>query len=178
MRPSDERLREVFDTIEPYLERRWGIPVIIKDVASPFTGDLDGAEIHVDYELDLDEAVFILVHLFGHTVQWNVTPSSREIGLKEPGKVTDAELAAVRDYEQQACRYSIQLFHETGIHDLDGWISDFAACDLAYLEHYYRTGEKRHYRTFWRDDQPLMTPLPIPEFEPTRWMSRWQGTVV
>jgi hypothetical protein len=178
MRPSDDRLREVFDIVEPYLERRWGIPVIIKDVPSPFTGDLDGAEIHVDHDLEMDEAVFIIAHLFGHTVQWNVDPKSREIGLKEPGKVSPEEIAAVRAYEEEACRYSIQLFHEVGVHDLDGWLSDFAACDLAYLEHFYRTGEKRNFRSFWQDDRPVMTGLPIPNFQPAKWLSRWQGTVV
>lgn len=178
MRPSDARLRQVFDVVEPYLERRWGIPVFIKDVPSPFTGDLDGAEIHVDHDLEIDEAVFILAHLFGHTVQWNVAPASRAIGLERPGSVSDAELACVRDYEHEACRYSLQLFHDVGVHDLDGWLSDFAACDLAYLEHFYRTGEKRPFRSFWRDDQPQLPPLAIPDFQPARWVSRWQGTVV
>ena len=69
MRPSDERFREVFDTLEPYIERRYGVPVIIKDVPDPFTGDLDGTEIHVDYANDVESAVFIIAHLFGQFQQ-------------------------------------------------------------------------------------------------------------
>jgi hypothetical protein len=177
-RPGDARLRQVFDTVEPLIERRWGIPVVIRDVPHPFTGDLDGAEIHVDHDLEIDEALFVVAHLFGHTVQWNTAPETRDIGRVRPGAVTDAELAAVRRYELDACRYSLQLFHEAGVRDLDGWLADFATCDLAYLEHYYRTGEKRPFRSFWRDDQPRLEPLGIPAFHPSRWMSRWEGTVV
>jgi hypothetical protein len=122
--------------------------------------------------------VFILVHLFGHTVQWNVSERAREIGMARPSKWTEAQLAELTEYEHQACRYSLQLLHEAGIRDLDQWISDFAACDCAYLMHLYRTGDKLDFKSFWKDDAPLVTPLAIPEFHPTRWISRYEGTVV
>src|SRR5262249_12307604 len=54
LRPDDKRFREVFNTLEPYIERRYGVPVIISDVPDPFTGDLDGSEIHVDYANDVE----------------------------------------------------------------------------------------------------------------------------
>jgi hypothetical protein len=177
-RPTDERLKEVFDLVERRIEDRWSIPVIITDVPHPFTGDLDGAEIQVDHDNDLEDAVFIVAHLFGHTVQWNVSPEAREIGTAARTSWTDDELARLRSYEQDACRYSMRLFHDCGVHDLDQWLSDFAACDLAYLEHFYRTGEKRPFRSFWRDGSPILDALPIPEFHPARWWSRWQGVVV
>jgi hypothetical protein len=44
--------------------------------------------------------------------------------------------------------------------------------------HFYRTGEKRPFRSFWRDGTPRVAPLAIPDFQPTRWLSRYQGTVV
>jgi len=178
MPPTSERLREVFNLIEPLVERRWGIPVTITDVPNPFTGDLDGEAILVDHDLDIEDAVFILVHLFGHTVQWNVSERSREIGMARPDNWNEEQLAELAAYELQACRYSLQLLHDAGIRDLDQWVSDFAACDSAYLMHFYRTGEKRPFRSFWRDNAPLVTPLAIPEFQPTRWISRYQGTVI
>jgi hypothetical protein len=177
-RPSDDRLRSVFDLVERRIEDRWGIPVLLKDVPHPFTGDLDGAEIHVDHENDVEDAVFIVAHLFGHTVQWNVSPEARDIGMTARTTWSEDELRRLRHYEQEACRYSMQLFHDCGVHDLDGWLSDFAACDLAYLEHAYRTGEKLPFRSFWRDGTPALTPLSIPEFHPTRWWSRWSGVVI
>jgi hypothetical protein len=174
------RLRVVFDRVEPMIEDRWGIPVRISDVPNPFTGDLDGEVILVDYDLHIEDAVFILIHLFGHTVQWNVSERARAIGLAKPGSITWTEdaLREVADYEREACRYSLQLLHDAGVHDLDQWVSDFAACDTAYLMHFYRTGEKREFRSFWRDDQPVLEPLAIPAFQPTRWISRYDGTVV
>jgi hypothetical protein len=178
MKPSDERFREVFNILEPYIERRYGIPVIIKDVPDPFTGDLDGAEIHVDYQNDIENAVFIIAHLFGHTVQWNLSEYARRIGYEVPKDPSDEKLDELERYEREACRYSLQLFHDAGVTDLDQWVADFAACDFAYLRHFYKTGQKRPFREFWKDSQPKLEPLAIPEFQPHRWISRWEGIVV
>jgi hypothetical protein len=177
-RPSDQRLREVFNLLEPRIEQRWGIPVYVRDVPNPFTGDLDGAEIHVDHDLEAEDALFILIHLFGHTVQWNVSAEARELGQVRGPDIADETIAALIEYEREACAYSLQLLHEAGVHDLDQWLADFSACDLAYLLHFYKHNEKQPFRSFWRDGQPLMPPKPIPEFHPTRWLSRTEGIVV
>ena len=177
--PDPARLRFVFDRVERMIEDRWQIPVRVRDVPNPFTGDLDGRQIHVDFDLDVEDALFILVHLFGHTVQWNVSERSREIAFRKPGGVwTEEALQEVGDYESEACRYSLQLLHDAGVRDLDQWVADFAACDAAYLMHFYKTGEKRPFRAFWKAGSPILAPLPIPEFHPTQWLSRFDGTVV
>jgi hypothetical protein len=178
MPPDPDRLRAVFDRVERMIEDRWGIPVVISDVANPFTGDLDGERILVDYENDIEDAVFILIHLFGHTVQWNVSEQARAIAFARHEKWTEDQLREVADYEREACRYSLQLLHDAGIHDLDQWMADFAACDTAYLMHFYQTGEKLPFRRFWRDGAPALEPLAIPGFHPSRWISRFDGTVV
>lgn len=175
---SDERFRDVFDTVERLVEDRYGIPVIISDVPHPFTGDLDGAEIQIDYDITAEEAVFCVVHLFGHTVQWNVSAEARDLGMAQLTKPDPSLIDDLRRYELQACGYSLQLFHEAGVTDLDQWLSDFAACDLAYLEYFYLTGEKKPFRSFWRDGCDLVEPVPIPEFHPTAWRSRWEGVVI
>ncbi|NJK33286.1 MAG: hypothetical protein HC927_13295 [Deltaproteobacteria bacterium] len=116
--------------------------------------------------------------MFGHTVQWNVCAEARELGRELAQNPSEERLAALIGYERDACRYSVQLFHEAGIRDLDQWLSDFSACDLRYLLHFYRTGEKRAFMSFWQDGSELFEPLAIPEFTPTRWVARWQGIVV
>jgi hypothetical protein len=175
---SDDRFREVFNLLERHIEERWSLPVRIRDVPNPFTGDLDGAEIAIDYDLTAEDALFILVHLFGHTAQWNVSEEHRELGrVRGPG-LDAATTAALVAYEKEACQYSLQLLHEVGVHDLDQWLADFSYCDLAYLLAFYETGEKRPFRSFWKDGQPLMQPLPIPPFTPTKWVSRSKGVVV
>jgi hypothetical protein len=176
--PDPVRLRAVFDRVERIVEDRWGIPVRISDVPHPFTGDLDGREIQVDHDLDIEDALFILIHLFGHTVQWNVSERARQIAFATPGTWTDEALREIAAYEGEACAYSLQLLHDAGVHDLDQWVSDFAACDTAYLMHFYRTGEKRPFRAFWQPAAPLLVPLAIPAFQPTRWISRYDGTVI
>ena len=93
--------KAVFDRVERLVEERWGIPVQISDVPSPFTGDLDGERIMVDYDLEVDEALFILIHLFGHTVQWNVSEASRRIAFAKPGTWSPEQLAAVAAYERE-----------------------------------------------------------------------------
>ena len=178
MKPDPDYLRAVFNRLERYIEDRWQVPVHIQDVPNPFTGDLDGEQIMVDYDLDIEDALFILIHLFGHTVQWNISAKQREIAFLMPATWTEDQLRAARDYEAEACRYSLQLLHDAGVHDLDQWISDFAACDSRYLMHFYQTGEKRPFRSFWRDNSEILPPLAIPEFQPTQWRTRAQGTVV
>lgn len=178
MKPDPDYLRAVFNRLERMIEDRWEVPVHIQDVLNPFTGDLDGEQIMVDYDLDIEDAVFILIHLFGHTVQWNLSADRREVAFLAPATWTDDQLRAAMAYEAEACRYSLQLLHDAGIHDLDQWISDFAACDSRYLMHFYKTGEKRPFRSFWQDGAEVMAPLAIPEFRPTQWVSRHQGTVV
>ena len=173
----EDRFRSAFNLLERLIEERYGLPVVITDVTDPFTGDLDGEKILVDYDIDAEEALFILVHLFGHTVQWNVSPRDRELGLLEVKKPTDELLSQLELYEHDAARYSLWLFHEAGITDLDQWLANFAACDIAYLMHFYRTGEKRPFRSFWSDNAPSLTPLEIPHFRPTKWIAR-SGTVI
>ena len=175
---AEERFREVFNRIEAFIERRWDLPVVIRDVADPFTGDLDGAHIEVDYDQSFEDALFIIAHLFGHTVQWNVDPRAREIGMARIENPSEELLEAVGDYERTACRYSLQLFHDAGVRDLDQWMADFAACDSAYLMHFYRTGEKRPFREFWRAGMTALEPLAIPRFHPERWVSRADGVVI
>ena len=177
MTSRDGHFRDAFNLVHRHIEKRYRLPVVIADVPDPFTGDLDGSTILVDYDLDAEEALFILVHLFGHTVQWNVSPSDRALGLLEVRDPSDELLASLARYEVDAARYSLQLFHEAGVRDLDQWLADFAACDIAYLMHFYRTGEKREFRSFWTDGAPALSPLAIPAFQPTKWVAR-SGTVI
>ncbi len=178
----ERRLSEVFNVLERHIEDRYAVPVRIRDVPHPFTGDLDGAEIHIDYAEDVESALFILVHLFGHTIQWNLSARARELSTlffsEDQPAITRAVFEELRAFEREACEYSLQLMHDAGIRDMDQWVSDYWACDFAYLWHFYETGEKRPFTSFWRDGQPLIAPKPIPAFTPRRWVTRAEGIVV
>jgi len=72
----------------------------------------------------------------------------------------------------------LALFVEVGIGPVEPWYSDYSACDLAYLMHYYRTGEKGEFQSFWRDGQPRLALEPIPPFRPARRVFRSAGVVI
>lgn len=166
--------RTAYHRVERLIEDRYGVPVSVGDVVDPNTGDFDGARIQVDFDQDLESAFFVLVHLFGHTVQWNVAPELRALGLdSSPGK-TDAQLQAIHAYEKDATRYSLRLMHDAGVRDLDQWLSDWWWADWQFLRHFYRTGERLDVKALWREGAgERLTPLDIPAFTPTQWESRW-----
>jgi hypothetical protein len=166
--------QDAYNRVSSRIEERYGVEVTISDVLDPNTGDFDGATIKLDYDQDLEVAFFVLVHLFGHTVQWNLSEEFRALGRDTaPGK-TDEELARILVYERDATRYSLALLHESDVLDLDQWVSDWWRADWAFLSHFYKTGERLDPKSLLRPDEgsPL-TPLPIPEFQPHRWVSRW-----
>ncbi len=183
MRPaaSDDCYRIAYNRFVAHVTQRYGIPLQLRNITDPFTGDLDGVAIHVDYNLEPADALFIAAHLVGHTIQWNVSVEDRHIGLL-PVPIPcadDALLASLDRYERDAAQYSLQLLHDAGIRDLDQWFSDYAECDVQYLLSYYRTGVKRAPLDFWIDDTTPVTPLPIPHVTFSRWVeSRNDGIVI
>jgi hypothetical protein len=122
--------------VEDYLEAMYRIRVVTVDIPDPLTGDLDGAEIALDYALTPEQRLFVLAHLFGHTVQWNTDPRAFELGRPHQPPVNEELLPALLEYEQMAARYALTLLHQVGITSLDQWLSDYTACDRAYLAHY------------------------------------------
>ena len=180
MKPTD-RERAFADAVRAVSDRvrsRYGMTIVTGPVAEPFKGDLDGAEIVIATGLDPETSLFLLVHLFGHAVQWNVDERARKLGMRMPVNPDERLLDALGDYEREACRYGQHLLHESGVTDLDQWLADHAACDHAYLRHFYVTGERLPFRRFWRDGNPLLEPLPIPGFTPRRWRRRGRAIVV
>jgi hypothetical protein len=176
--PQPQRFEEALALLRSRVEDHYGIGVRSIDVAAPVSGDLDGQEIRLDPEFGTELMVFNLVHLFGHTVQWNLLGRVPDIGTKPPGQYSAADLEEVTSYERDASRYGQELLHETGIRDLDPWLADLAASDITYLEHYYATGIKGTLADFRKTGQPLLDPLPIPGFKPRRLSFRTDGVVI
>jgi hypothetical protein len=157
---------------------RYAVGVDVVRFAPPFKGDLDGSRILVGDGNTPEERLFLVAHLFGHTVQWNTCDRSRRLGMTMPVDPDGPLLDALEAYEREACRYSQQALHEAGVMAFDQWLADYSACDLAFLRHLYVTGERRAFRHFWRGGQPLIDPLAIPPFTPRRWRRRGQAIVL
>ena len=77
--------RKIFCASAQRIEEAYSLNVNIGPVTGSYTGQFDGKEIWVDLDRDPEEAVFILVHLFGHTVQWNLDEKLRQLGLAVSG---------------------------------------------------------------------------------------------
>lgn len=163
---------------EQHLEQAYGIHVVTRDIPDPLTGDLDGAEIHVDYACTPEQRLFLLAHLFGHTVQLNTSARALEIGKPLEPPVPEELLPELLEYEREAAAYGLSLLHEIGITAADPWFCDYTACDQAYLFHYYRTADKGDPMSFWRDGAPPIPPKPIPPFTPTKRVFRVDGIVI
>jgi hypothetical protein len=164
--------------VQEHLEHRYGILVVTRDIPEPLTGDLDGAEIHIDTDVTWEQRLFLLGHLFGHTVQWNVDPRAFEIGKPQTPPVAEDLLPELLEYEREAARYGLDMFHQIGITSADQWYCDYTACDRAYLFHYYRSGEKRDPRSFWCDGTPLLEAKAAPPFTPVKRVFRLDGIVI
>lgn len=164
--------------VQKQLEDVYKLRVVTRDIPDPLTGDLDGAEIQIDYLETPEQRFFLLAHLFGHTVQWNVNPRAFEMGQPRRPPVSEDLLPEIIDYEREAAAYALWMLHEIGIHDADQWFCDYTNCDRAYLLNYYRTGEKRDFLSFWLDDTPLIAPQPVPPFTPVKRTSRLDGIVI
>jgi len=163
--------RTVFRALVERLERAHSLNVNVGPVTGSYTGQFDGKEIWVDLDKDPEEAVFILVHLFGHTVQWNLDEKLRLLGLAVSGvKVED--LPRIYQYERQASQLGLALLEETGEFRLARWLTNRFGADWKFLEHFYRTGEKVRFEPEAGAAEPLLTALPAPKFIPQRWSPR------
>ena len=128
-------------------------------------------------DLELDLAFYVLLHLFGHSVQWNLSEEYRRLGQDQRIPKSADEMKQIHVYERDATRYSLALCRQADLQpldEIDRWVSDWFDADFAFLERFYTTGERLDPRSLLRPGQgELLTPLEIPEFTPQRWTSRW-----
>lgn len=164
--------------VEAHLVRRYEIEVVTGAVGGNFIGDLDGAEIRIDPACGPEQRLFLLGHLFGHTVQWNTDASAFRLGQPQAPPVDEDLLPALLAYEREAAAYGLALLVEAGAGPVVPWYSDYSACDLEYLMHYYRTGEKGEFGSFWRPGRPPLALKPIPAFRPARRVFRATGVII
>lgn len=164
--------------VQQTIERFYSVKVVTRDIPDPLTGDLDGQEIDIDQAVTAEQRLFLLVHLFGHTVQWNVDPDAFQIGRQYQPPVDERLFPKIVEYEREAASYGLELCHQAGVSGIEQWFSAYTVCDQKYLLHFYRTGEKGEFARFWSDDVPLVQAKPIPRFTPARRAFRMDGIVI
>ncbi len=144
---------------------KYGFEIRYLDLEAPRTGTFNGRTITIDPDVGFEMQCFILLHLFGHSVQW-VAPDL-EGQLDDLQNTSDKELflKVLRDYEFEAAQFGMQLLHEAGVTDLDQWYSDFVETDWRYVRHFYVEGAIPEWGTCIATGCDLISPVPIPRLE-------------
>jgi hypothetical protein len=94
------------------IEKFYRVPVTPREFRDAFVGDLNGAEIQIAPRLSAEQRLFLLGHLFGHTVQWNLYSSTFEIGRSYRPPVNEYLLPAIVEYGQRWEDTYSQLWRE------------------------------------------------------------------
>ncbi len=137
------RFTEVLNRVQDYAEKELHLSVIdTSDLDPYFKGDLDGVRIWIASALDDEEELFNVLHLIGHSVQWNVDKELRSLGSVLHLKPDDDILYKLQQYEWEANCYGLFILHRLEVFDLDEWLYKEYTEDMYYLTHFYKTGEK------------------------------------
>lgn len=135
-------MTEVLQKVYNYAESL-GLKVVDTDQLDPyFKGDLDGVNIWISKKLTEEEQLFNIVHLIGHSVQWNVDSDLRKLGSILFEHPSNQLLKRLQNYEHEANCYGLYALHCMGINNLDEWLEKEYTQDMLYLTHFYKTGEK------------------------------------
>jgi hypothetical protein len=144
---------------------KYGFAIEYRDLELPRTGIFDGLRISIDPDVDFEMQCFILLHLFGHSVQWTAPSLADKLtSLKDTSDKT-VFMRTLHAYEYQAARFGMQLMREIGVNDLDQWYSDFVGTDWHYVEKYYETDTIPPWGECVVHNQPIVEPQPIPPIE-------------
>ncbi len=141
---------------------KYGFTIEYRDLEPPRTGIFDGQRIVVDPDVEFEMQCFVLLHLFGHSVQW-VAPAL-EAKLEALQHTADKVhfMRVLHDYEFEAGQFGLQLLNEAGLQHMDQWFSDFVATDWCYVERYYLEDKIPPWHECIVRDAPLIIAVPIP----------------
>ena len=142
-----------------------GFEIRYRDLEPPRTGTFNGLHIVLDPDVDFEMQCFILLHLFGHSVQWVAPALQPKLKFLQCSDDKEEFLMHLRDYEFEAARIGMRLLHSVGVTQLDQWYSDFVETDWRYVERFYREGEIPPWEECRASGCPVITPCDIPELE-------------
>jgi hypothetical protein len=145
-----------------------GFVLEYRDLEPPRTGIFDGLRIVIDPDVGLEMQCFVLLHLFGHSVQWVAPPLEHQLTALQHTSDKAGFLEVLHNYEYEAAEFGMELLRATGIGGLDQWYSDFVATDWRYVERYYREDRIPPWEECIVTGAPLIRPRSIPPLEHKR----------
>ena len=141
---------------------KYGFVIEYRDLEPPRTGIFDGLRIVIDPDVGFEMQCFLLLHLFGHSVQWVAPSLARSVDELRNTADRKRFMQVLRDYEFEAARFGMQLMHERGVTSLDQWYSDFVGTDWRYVERFYETDRIPPWTDCIVSGCPLIRSAPIP----------------
>jgi hypothetical protein len=141
---------------------KYGFAIEYRDLEPPRTGIFDGLRIVIDPDVGFEMQCFLLLHLFGHSVQWVAPSLAHKLDALQHTSERAAFMQVLRDYEFEAAGFGLQLLHERGIVDHDRWYSDFVHTDWRYVERYYELDRLPPWEECVVTNAPLIQAAPIP----------------
>lgn len=159
-----------------------GLVIVYTHNLDPFfKGDLDGKRIFIGNHLAVKEKLFNLLHLAGHSIQWNIDQLLRNLGSELYLHPDDVLLKKLQTYEWQANCYALSILHKAGVSGLDNWLTKKYIIDMLYLTHFYKTGKKLKRITKIAKAYPFnkkLESIPIPKFNPVAMERTRNGLVI
>ena len=141
---------------------KYGFAIEYRDLDPPRTGIFDGLRIVIDPDVGFEMQCFLLLHLFGHSVQWVAPSLEHKLEALQRTAERAAFMQVLHDYEFEAAGFGLQLLHERGITGHDQWYSDFVHTDWRYVERYYETERLPPWEECVVVGSPRIRPAPIP----------------
>lgn len=142
-----------------------GFVLEYRDLEPPRTGIFNGLRIVIDPDVGFEMQCFLLLHLFGHSVQWVAPSLAAKLHDLQHTEDRARFMTALHAYELEAARFGMQLMREVGVSGLDHWYSDFVETDWRYVERFYQTGRLPDWHECVVDGCLLIEPAPIPELK-------------
>ena len=142
-----------------------GFAIEYRDLEPPKTGIFDGLRIVIDPDVGFEMQCFLLLHLFGHSVEWVAPSIEHKLDALQHTPDKKEFMKVLEAYEMEAARYALQLLHERGVTNQDRWFSDFVHTDWRYVERYYELDALPPWSECVVSGGPLVAPQPIPELK-------------
>ena len=142
-----------------------GFAIEYRDLDPPRTGIFDGLRIVLDPDVGFEMQCFLLLHLFGHSVQCVAPSLEHKLADLQHTEDKARFMQVLHDYELEAAGFGLTLMHERGVTWLDQWYSDFVATDWQYVRRYYETDELPAWDTCVVTGAPRIEPAPLPAMQ-------------
>ena len=79
-----------------------GFAIEYRDLEPPRTGIFDGLRIVIDPDVDFEMQCFVLLHLFGHSVQWVAPSLAHQLDALQNTADKERFLVVLHDYEHRS----------------------------------------------------------------------------